>query len=110
MSLFYRSDADTFTDNWRLCRRGHRERASFANSRSTDDQHATNEPDGNRGADSDVQRDGSGHSAVKLSVAEERGQHLGGDVEQLHDAGDRDLGQWVELHGSGDEQCGERDQ
>src|SRR2546422_1149830 len=39
----------------------------------------------------------------RLSVAEERGQHRGSDVKQLHNPGDHDSGQRIYVRGGGDE-------
>src|SRR6266581_2483046 len=44
------------------------------------------------GADSELLGSGGRNSAAELPVAEERGEHRGGHVQQLHDAGNGDLG------------------
>ncbi len=61
-------------------------------SHSADDHYAAGESNGDRGTNSELVGSGSRDRAAKLPVAEERGEHRGSDLQQLHDAGHIDLG------------------
>jgi polyribonucleotide nucleotidyltransferase len=81
-----------------------------------DDHDAANKPDGDNGTDGDVCGGGCRDRAIELPVAEERSEHCGGHVGELHDVGDDDGGQWLDVPrggkqhgGDGDERGGDAD-
>src|SRR5260370_826229 len=81
-----------------------------------DDHDAAGESDGDGGTDGDVCSGGWGDRTAWLPVAEERGEHRGSHVQQLHDIGDSDGGQRIDVRcggkqhsGDGDEHCGDAD-
>src|ERR1700674_4227200 len=81
-----------------------------------DDHHAAGEPDGDGGTDGDFHGGGGGYSAAELPVAEERGEHHGGHFGELHDTGNGDDRQRIDVrcgseqHGrNGDERGGAAD-
>src|SRR6266581_4129746 len=70
---------------------------------SAGDLDAAGESDGDGGADGHVHGHRDRDGAARLPVAEERGQHRGGDVKQLHDPGDDDFRQRVGVRGGGEQ-------
>jgi hypothetical protein len=66
-----------------------------------DDHDAAGERDSDGGSDGDVLGGGGGQHASQLPVAEERDQHLGGNVGELHDAGDGEHGQRFDVRRHG---------
>ena len=83
---------------------------------SADDHHATSESDGDGGTDGDVHGGGSRNGSAELSVAEERSEYRRSHGSELHDTGDDDFRQRIDVRcggrergGHGDEQCGDAD-
>ena len=68
-----------------------------------DDHDAAGEPDSDGRADGDVHGGGRRDGAAELPVAEERSEHRGGDGEQLHDTGNGDDRQRIDIPRGGDE-------
>ena len=68
-----------------------------------DDHDAAGEPDGDGGSDGDVHGSGGRDSAARLPVAEERGEHRGGDGDELHDARNGDDRQRIDVRCGGEQ-------
>ena len=75
-----------------------------------DDYDAAGESDGDGRADGDVWSGGGRDGAAELPVAEERAEHRGSDVGELHDAGNSDHGQWIDVRRGGEQHGGKRDE
>src|SRR5207245_2526007 len=78
--------------------------------------HATGESAGDGGTDGDVRGGGSRNGSAELSVAEERSEYRRSHGSELHDTGDDDFRQRIDVRcggrergGHGDEQCGDAD-
>src|SRR5207245_3038201 len=76
--------------------------------------HATGESAGDGGTDGDVRGGGSRNGAAELSVAEERSEYRRSHGSELHDTGDDDFRQRIDVRCGGrergchgDEQCGD---
>jgi hypothetical protein len=84
--------------------------SSPGGSGGTDDHDTADKPDGYNGTDSDVHSSCDGYCSVELPVEEGRRRYFRGDVLELHDAGDDDSGQRVDVRGGGDEHGGNGNQ
>ncbi len=80
------------------------------NSIGADDHDAARKSDSDGRTDSDVYGSCDGHGAARLPVAEERGQRNGSHGGELHDTGNNDGGQRVDIRGGGEQHGRERDQ
>jgi hypothetical protein len=61
------------------------------------DHHTAGKSDRDGGTDGDVHSGGDGHRAASLPVAEEWGEHRGGDILKLHDYGDDHFRQRIDV-------------
>ena len=55
------------------------------------DHSAASQPDGDGGPGSDVQRDSDRHGSIDVSMAEERSEHHGRELIELHNTCDNDF-------------------
>src|SRR5258708_15255607 len=64
---------------------------------------AASEPDSDSGTDGELRGDGGGYGAAKLPVAEERSEHRWGNYSELHDGGDNDFRQRIDVRCGGEQ-------
>jgi hypothetical protein len=77
---------------------------------SADDHDGTSEPDSDSRADGDIYGGSGRDGTARLPVAEERSEHHGSKLSELHDTSNGDLRQRLDVRGGGNEHGGDSDE